>query len=881
MTAWDFHPGPAWNDTGSPCAGAAVLWPPILHYRVDAALAMRREWNSPGAGSGGVVAAALAWLVATVLVHRMPAPMGWLPAIALLAAAGGAWWLARWRWVLWFAAGALWTTAHIHVRLADWLPTELQGRDFAVLGWVDGFPNYSTGQVSFSFRVEAGMREGTVPEGTRGGTVPERLRLTWYDPPPDAVRPGSVLDLVVRLKRPRGLVNPGGFDYARWLFQEGYGATGYVREGRSPAAETTVNSETAETGGTRATRGTGRASGPGGAGGIDGAGGIGGTGDTGDTGGTGETDGIGGTGGIPRQWLLFRARLGDSIRAAAVTPDAAALQVALSIGERFGFEDSHWRTLQRTGTSHLVAISGLHVGLVAGLIFLLARSIALRMPVAVASRNAEVAASACLLAAGLYAALAGFTVPTQRALIMLAVAQLALLSRRSVSMSSGLSAAVLLVLAWDPAAPLSASFWLSFIAVALLWQLARSEYPREGNREALRPVAGVARVQWYMSLGLVPVTALFFNEVSLISPFVNVIAIPLFSFVLVPLTLLAAAAAYLHPVGGFLVSLAGMPLQWTWNALAAVGEWSWSSVLLSPPPVWILAIAVIGTFAAMAAWPLPARNLAWLALAPILWWEPARPDRGGAVVDVLDVGHGLAVLVETRSRTLLYDAGALYRSGFDSGREIVVPAMRAKAWETLDTLVVSHADNDHAGGVPAVLEAFPDAKVLMGPDVELPGGEVCRTGQAWTWDEVRFEILHPGPAFHYRGNDSSCVLKVTTLSGSLLLTGDVERAGERALMADASSLSSDVVVAPHHGSATSSSLPLVTTVAPDHAVVSAGHLNHWGFPKPQVVERWRHAGATMLTTGDSGAITVTFEPGEPVLVQALRSGRRRYWNPPD
>ena len=443
------------------------------------------------------------------------------------------------------------------------------------------------------------------------------------------------------------------------------------------------------------------------------------------------------------------------------------------------------------------------------------------MPVPVASRNAEAAASACLLAAGLYAALAGFTVPTQRALIMLVAAQLALLSRRSVDMSSGLSAAVLLVLAWDPAAPLSASFWLSFIAVALLWQLARSEYSRGGDRDAMRPVAGVARVQWYMSLGLVPVTALFFNQVSLVSPFVNVIAIPLFSFVLVPLTLLASATVHLHPVGDYAVALAVAPLQWTWNALAAAGEWPWSSVVLTPSPAWILAIAATGTLAAMAAWPLPARNLAWLALVPVLWWEPARPGQGGTVVDVLDVGHGLAVLVETRSHTLLYDAGALYRSGFDTGREIVLPAMRAKSWQTLDRVVVSHADNDHAGGIPAILEAYPDAQVLMGPDVELPGGAICRAGQAWTWDEVRFEILHPDSAFHHRGNDSSCVLKVVT---------------------------------------------------------SAGYLNHWGFPKPQVAQRWQGAGAAMVSTGDAGAVRVIFEPGKPVQVRGQRIRQRRYWN---
>ena len=565
--------------------------------------------------------------------------------------------------------------------------------------------------------------------------------------------------------------------------------------------------------------------------------------------------------------------------------EGTELAFTLTVTGRGGTDGSATATATLNGTAIAdsdftdgITVSGLHVGLVAGLIFLLARWIALRMPVAVASRNAEVAASACLLAAGLYAALAGFTVPTQRALIMLVVAQLALLSRRSVDMSSGLSAAVLLVLAWDPAAPLSASFWLSFIAVALLWQLARSEYSRGGNQEALRPVAGVARVQWYMSLGLVPVTALFFNQVSLISPFVNVIAIPLFSFVLVPLTLLASATVHLHPVGDYLVGLAGMPLQWTWNVLAAAGEWPWSSVVLTPSPAWILAIAATGTLAAMAAWPLPARNLAWLALVPVLWWEPVRPGQGGAVVEVLDVGHGLAVLVETRSHTLVYDAGALYRSGFDTGAEIVIPAMRAKSWETLDRVVVSHADNDHAGGVPAVLEAYPDARVLMGPDVDLPGGEICWTGQAWTWDEVRFEVLHPDPAFHHRGNDSSCVLKVVTSAGSLLLTGDVETAGERALMADAASLASDVVIVPHHGSATSSSAALVAATAPEHALVSAGYLNHWGFPKPQVAQRWQGAGAAMVSTGDAGAVRVIFEPGKPVQVRGQRVRQRRYWN---
>ena len=259
-------------------------------------LPVRRNWFRWPVGRGGVVAAAVSWGTAAVLVHQLPAPLGWLPVVVLVAVTVGAWWISGWTSVLWFAAGAVWTTAHVHVRLAEWLPEDHQGGDFAVSGWVDGFPSHSTDQVNFPFRVES----SEAPD-----IVPRRLRVTWYEPPADAVAPGANLDLVVRLKRPRGSLNPGGFDYARWLFQEGYGATGYVREGLVSTRE---------------------------------------------------------DGGVARRWLMLRSRLAESLGSAAPTPDAAALLTALSIGERFGFEDPHWRTLRRTGTSHLMAISGLHVG---------------------------------------------------------------------------------------------------------------------------------------------------------------------------------------------------------------------------------------------------------------------------------------------------------------------------------------------------------------------------------------------------------------------------------------------------------------------------------------------------------------------------------------
>ena len=266
------------------------------------------------------------------------------------------------------------------------------------------------------------------------------------------------------------------------------------------------------------------------------------------------------------------------------------------------------------------------------------------MPMTVASRNAEFAAWLSLSAAVLYAALAGFTVPTQRALIMLAVAQTALVSRRTVDMSSGLSAAVLLVLARDSSAPLSASFWLSLAAVALLWQLARTDRYQGVGCKKFGQLVAMVRVQWGIGLGLVPVTALFFNEVSLISPFVNMVAIPLFSLILVPLTLAAAAALFVLPVGDYVAVLPGTLLQWTWNGLAAVGELPWAAVTLAPRPGWVVAISALGAAAALAAYPLPARKLAWVVLVPVFWWEPVRPDKGGAGA-ILEAFPGTRVLM--------------------------------------------------------------------------------------------------------------------------------------------------------------------------------------------------------------------------------------------
>jgi competence protein ComEC len=313
-----------------------------------------------------------------------------------------------------------------------------------------------------------------------------------------------------------------------------------------------------------------------------------------------------------------------------------------------------------------------------------------------------------------------------------------------------------------------------------------------------------------------------------------------------------------------------------WAALHAIAGIQWAAVAVPTSSVAALVLAGIGGLLALPMHALPGRRLAWLTLAPMFVTPPARPAPGEASVLVFDVGHGLAVLVATAEHSLLYDAGPVFRSGFDTGNEIIVPALVRRGVTDLDMLIVSHSDSDHAGGARAVQSAYPDARILKGPDVASLSGTTCIASEKWLWDGVEFEILHPASEFIERGNDSSCVLRVVTRWGSLLLPGDVEWRGERAL-ADHASFAADVVLVPHHGSATSSSPGFVAGSGSRYALVSAGHANRWGLPRPEVAERWARAGATVLVTADTGAMTLTLGVNGLDLT-AERARRRRYWH---
>jgi len=761
-----------------------------------------------------IVVIAGAWFAGTLALHqlaRLPSAAAYVPlALAALLALR----FAATRWVAWAIAGFAWTAITAQQRLDQRLAADPPQREVAIAGYVDGFPTFAPGQVTFSFAV-AGPR----PEG-----VPPLVRLTWYQPP-RPIAAGEWLDLTARLRAPHGARNPGGFDYEQWLLVTGHGATGYVRsEALAGRAEPTLASA----------------------------------------------------------WLALRARIAARIGDALRDPDAAALVTALAIGERYRFTEQHWADFRRTGTSHLVAVSGLHIGMLGVLVFFVLRALWIRLPQPLASFDLEVAAAASVASTAYYSALTGFAIPAQRSLLMIAIALALLVSRRAVGAFQVLAATLLAAVVWDPFAPLSASFWLSFVAVGILLALSASrrlKMPAETRvRHAARMAAEIGALQWSIGCALLPLTAVFFGEISVVGPLVNLVAIPLFNLVLVPLTLLATL---LLQVDGLSTTLAPPVLHavgWlaaqTVVALHALASEPFAAFAVSAPPTATVALAASGVALAMPAHPLPGRRLGWLAVLPMFWPAPAVPAPGDARVVVLDVGQGLAVSVSTHAHRLLFDAGPRFGSGFDSGEDIVVPALAAGWPRVLDRLIVSHADNDHAGGAPAVLAAYPRAELLEGPDVVLRG-RVCMRGERWEWDGVRFAILHPPLEFAPLGNESSCVLKIEARAGSVLITGDVEARGEETLL-QAAELASDVVVVPHHGSSTSSSAPFVAATRPSYALVSAGYANRWGFPKPAVRARWAESGAAVAVTADGGALTVTLD-ARGVTLAAERMTHRHYW----
>jgi competence protein ComEC len=654
--------------------------------------------------------------------------------------------------------------------------------------------------------------------------VPRRIRVSWFEPT-HLPHIGDVWRLELRLRRPRGSSNPGGFDYEAWLLRERIAATAYVVAG-------------------------------------------------------------------PRNALLATGQLGiidrirkgivNRLRSGSVEPANAAVLAAISVGARHLVAAEQWERYARTGTSHLMAISGLHVGMVAVAGYVLGIVLSVMVP---PGRNhhrlALIVALACALA---YSLLSGMAIPAGRAGLMIGMATAVSLAGRPLQPFRILAAAAAVLVVAAPLSTMAPGFKLSFAAVAvLLWVaagLAPSRRPGLPGKW-LENARQLVTMQFALLLGLMPLTVLLFDRVAIAAPPVNLIAVPLFGIVTVPCTLAGVLlAGPLQPAGDSLLAIAAGSVDLIERLIGLAAAQRHAAVTVSA-----MEGRAMGWLLLPAAWVVlprgwPCRGVAWLAALIIITWDPERPAAGCAAVTVLDVGQGLAVVVETGERVLLYDTGPAFRGGGSAAESIVLPFLASRGVPALDDIVVSHPDLDHAGGLDTIRDAMPVHRVFAGqPIAGFPRARACRAGDGWEAGGVRFEFLN-GPATPLSSsNNASCVLQLSAGAHRILLPGDIEREAEKALLRAGRIARVAVVIAPHHGSATSSSPGFVRALAPSLVLVAAGYGNRWGLPDPEVVQRWQQAGAQVLTTIESGAIRFELCAQSGVgPVSRERSEMRRIWH---
>ena len=583
---------------------------------------------------------------------------------------------------------------------------------------------------------------------------------------------------------------------------------------------------------------------------------------------TAQAEQLAGPGGIDG----WRDRIAQRIDA-EVASESSRYVRALALGDVRSLAESDWEALRATGLTHLIAISGFHVGLVAGFFALAVAGLWWLLPWLGRWLPRPQAAAIGALAASIgYAAVAGFALPTVRTVLMIAVVVLARLLRRRVGVAESLALAAVAIVLVDPLSVLGAGFWLSFGGVAwLVWCL-----PQAREEPLLR---GFLAAQWVVTLGLLPLTAILFGQASLAGPLANLVAIPWWSLVVVPLALIGTGLEALHAGWG---SGAWRAAAWCFDLAWPLFGWLASSrfaLWWLPEAGWFaLPLALAGAFWLLLPRGVPGRPLAALCLLPLLWPDRGLPRHGEAEVVVLDVGQGLSLLVRTSGQTLLYDAGPAVPQGFDAGERVVVPSLQALGVGRLDAVVVSHGDSDHAGGLAAVQRRFA-APVLFAPQGSgVEAAAPCIGGIGWEVDGVRFRFLHPDVHFPYFGNEASCVLRVETRHGAVLLTGDIGEVIERNLVrTQADALRAEVVLAPHHGSGGSSDPALVAATGAEHVLVAAGHGNRFGHPDDAVRARWEAADARMWVTADAGALRVRLRGGG-LEVDGWRSLRRRPWD---
>ena len=713
--------------------------------------------------------------------------------------------------------------------LADALDPALEGRDLRVTGVVANLPQRSEAGLRFRFEVESATLDG------QSAHLPPRLDVAWYGEsalsvaglsrPLPNVQAGERWAMTLRVKAPHGTRNPHGFDYELWLWEQGVQATGYVRAGaKDPAPQR-----------------------------------------------------------LAQTWrypvALARQIVRGRINAQVAQHQTAGVLAALVVGDQAAIERADWDVFRATGVAHLVSISGLHItmfawgaALLVGWLWRRSGALCTVLPAPQAALLGGV-----LLATG-YAVFSGWGVPAQRTCLMLATVALLRLSGARWPWTMVWMLACAVVVAFDPWALLQSGFWLSFVAVGVLFATdsgAYNDHSTRANGLKGKLLSGL-REQWVITVALTPLTLLLFGQVSVVGLAANALAIPWVTLVVTPLAMAGVVLPWLWDVAAGAMGWLLAYLQW-------LASWPWAVVTVAVPPLWVAVAGVLGGVALVLPWQWSMRLLGVPLLLPVLLWRAPVPAAGQFELLAADIGQGNAVLVRTANHALLYDAGPRYSLESDAGHRVLAPLLQALQVR-LDTVVLSHRDMDHVGGASAVLTQQPQATVISSIEADNPlqtqrAIQRCVAGQHWEWDGVAFDILHPQGADYdtpAKSNAMSCVLRISNGAQTALLVGDIEQPQEARLMEQGANLKATVLLVPHHGSKTSSSGVFLDAVAPQTAIVQSGYRNRFGHPAPVVLERYQERSITVVDSPHCGAYTWQSwqaQNGACMRVQGLR-----YWH---
>ncbi len=716
------------------------------------------------------------------------------------------------------------------VRLGDELPRAWEKKNIEVIGVVATMSNLTEYGERFQFDVEEVI--------TLDATVPGNISLnfyegnTWHQVKAKSVdvnrttkfKAGERWQLTVRLKRPHTAYNPNGYDFEAWALANNIRASGSIRHKNGLKKMANF---------------------------------------------------------VWRPGYLveyYREKVGSRITKILLGKPYAGVIRALVVGDDHHISLENWNVYLHTGTNHLMSISGLHITMLAGLAFSIIAFVWRRIPRLVLflpTRQAATIGGA--IVALLYAFLAGFSVPTQRTLYMLATFAVALMLGRRVPISRVLAIALLVVVVSDPWAVIAPGFWLSFSAVTII------SYASVNRLAIGHWFKEAVNTQWAVTLGLLPLLILMFNQASIVSPIANAFAIPVISLAVVPLAILGSLLSldFILHVSNNILELCMHGLNW----LASFKMASWQQ---AAAPGWSIGLAILGVLWLLLPRGFPQRWLGLVLFLPMLVVKQPILSTGEMKVAVLDVGQGLAVVIKTAKHAMLYDTGNRYNAESDAGSKVIVPYLRSMGISKLDTIVISHDDSDHRGGADSILVQMPVKQLLssfsmLSSVAPMPRTSLCQFGQVWVWDDVRFEVLFPEVESYadteVKDNNRSCVIKVSSRYGSMLLTGDIERSAELMLVdTKADTLASDVLIAPHHGSKTSSMLEFVQAVGAKHTIFTVGYLNRFNHPKSLIEARHKKLGSTTYRSDFDGALLIDFMSGSPSHVKAWRKAHPKYWH---